>query len=66
LKGENKMLEAVGTGITSVIGWIGDVITALTTTEGELAALLPLFAVGIAISAVLLGVKVIKSLVWGA
>lgn len=60
------MLEAVGTGITSVIGWVGDVITAMTTTEGALNDLLPLFAIGIAISAVLLGVKVIKSIVWGA
>lgn len=60
------MLEAVGTGITTVIGWIGDVISALTATEGELSALLPLFAIGIAISAVLLGVKIIKSIVWGA
>lgn len=60
------MLEAVGTGITTVIGWIGDVISALTTTEGALSALLPLFAIGIAISAVLLGVKIIKSIVWGA
>lgn len=60
------MLEAVGTGITSVIGWVGEVITAMTTTEGALNDLLPLFAIGIAISAVLLGVKVIKSIVWGA
>lgn len=60
------MLEAVGSGITTVIGWIGSVIDALVTTEGELAALLPLFAVGIAISAILLGVKIVRSIVWGA
>lgn len=60
------MIEAVGTGITSVIGWVGNVITAMTGTEGALNELLPLFAIGISISAVLLGVKVIKSVVWGA
>ena len=60
------MLEAVGTGITSVISWVGSVITALTSQTGALNALLPLFAIGIAISAVLLGVKIIKSVVWGA
>lgn len=60
------MLEAVGTGITSVIGWIGDVVTAITTTEGELSALLPLFAIGISISAILFGIKAIKSIIWGA
>lgn len=60
------MLEAVGTGITTVIGWVGDVVNALITTEGELAALLPLFAVGIAISAIMLGVKIVRGIVWGA
>lgn len=60
------MLEAVTSGITTVIGWVGTVIDSLLTTEGELSALLPLFAVGVAISAILLGVKVIKSFIWGA
>ena len=63
------MLQAVTTGVTTVLGWIGTVIDALVTggtTPGELNALLPLFAIGIAISAILLGVKMIKSLVWGA
>lgn len=49
------MIAAVTTAIGDVIGWIGAVITALTGT-GELNALLPLFAVGIAISAILLGI----------
>lgn len=60
------MIEAVTTGLTTVIGWVGTVITAITGTDGALNELLPLFAVGIAISALLLGVKVIKSVVWGA
>lgn len=60
------MLEAVTSGISTVITWIGSVITALTSTSGALNGLLPLFAVGIAVSAILLGVKMIKSVVWGA
>ena len=60
------MLEAVSSGITTVIGWVGTVIDALLTTEGQLAELLPLFAVGIAISAILLGCRIIKSFIWGA
>ena len=63
------MLQAVTDGISSVIGWIGTVIDALVTggnTPGALHGLLPLFAIGISISAILLGVKMIKSLVWGA
>lgn len=58
------MIEAVSSGLTTVIGWIGSVVTAVTT--GDLKDLLPLFAIGIAISAVMLGIKVIRSIVWGA
>lgn len=60
------MLEAVTSGITTVIGWIGSVLTALVTESGQLNALLPLFAIGIAISAILLAVKIVRSVVWGA
>lgn len=60
------MLEAVTSGITTVIGWVGTVIDALLSTDGALSALLPLFAIGVAISAILLGVKVIRSFIWGA
>lgn len=60
------MLEAVTTGIGQVITWVGTFITALTTETGALYSLLPLFAIGIAISAVLLGIKIVKSVVWGA
>lgn len=60
------MLEAVTSAITSVLGWIGTVIDSLLTTDGDLYALLPLFAVGVAISAIMLGVRVIRSFIWGA
>lgn len=60
------MLESVTSGITTVIGWIGDVVDALVTADGALGALLPLFAVGIAISAIMLGIKVVRGIVWGA
>lgn len=56
-------MTAVGEALGTVIGWVGDVVTALTT--GELVALLPLFAIGISISALLLGVKIIRSFTWG-
>lgn len=60
------MLEAVTSALTTVISWVGSVVTALTSTEGELSALLPLLAVGVAVSALMLGVKAIKSFIWGA
>lgn len=60
------MLEAVSSAINTVIGWVGIVIDALLTADGELYALLPLFAVGIAVSGIFLGVKIVKSFIWGA
>lgn len=56
----------VSTAITNVLGWVGDVIAAMTTTEGDLAALSPFFMVTIGVSAVMLGIKVIRGFVWGA
>lgn len=57
------MMTAVTTALTTVIGWCGTVVTAVLS--GELADLLPLLAVGVAISALMLGVKCIKSFAWG-
>lgn len=59
------MLTFVTDGIGTVIDWIGTVITAVFD-GGPLSQLAPLFAIGISISAILLGVKIIKSMVWGA
>lgn len=59
------MLEQVTTALSTVIDWVGTVVTALTSTDGKLSALLPLLAVGVAISALMLGVKAIKSFAWG-
>lgn len=60
------MLEAVTSALSTVITWVGSVITALTGTNGALAPLLPLLAIGVAVSALMLGVKAIRSFCWGA
>lgn len=60
------MLEAVTSSLSTVISWVGTVVDSLVTTDGALAALLPLLAVGVAVSALMLGVKAIKSFIWGA
>ncbi len=60
-----NMMEAVTTALGTVLDWVGTVVTSLTTTNGELNSLLPLMAIGIAISALMLGVKAIKSFAWG-
>lgn len=60
------MIEAIGTGLTSVVGWMGDVVTAVVATEGALNDLLPVFAIGVGVSLVAMGIKFIRSLTWGA
>lgn len=60
------MLEAVTSGLSTVIGWVGEVVSALTTTEGALYQLLPLLAIGVSVSALMLGFKAIRSCIWGA
>lgn len=65
------MLTAIGQGVTSVISWIGEVITAIVTSAGEgtaagaFNALLPVIGIGIGASVIFLGVKLIRSLCWG-
>ena len=60
------MIAAVTSALTTVIGWVGTVVTALTGESGALAGLLPLLAIGVAVSALMLGVKAIRSFAWGA
>lgn len=60
------MLEAVTSALSTVISWVGTVVSALVGAEGQLSELLPLLAIGVAISALMLGVKAIKSFIWGA
>lgn len=60
------MLEAVTSGLTTVIGWVGTVVDSLVGADGDLAALLPLLGIGIAVSALMLGIKAIRSFIWGA
>lgn len=60
------MLDAVTSGISTVISWVGTVINALLTDGGAMAELLPLFAIGVAISGILLAVRIIRSFIWGA
>lgn len=62
----NALMSAVTSSLGTVITWIGTVLDALLTSEGALYALLPLLGVGIAISALMLSIKAIKSFIWGA
>lgn len=62
----NQLLTDIGSTLTSVIGWFGDMVSALTAAEGELHGLFPLLALGIAISLCFAGIKIVRSFAWGA
>lgn len=60
------MIEAISAAFTGVIGWVGEFVTALTGASGALKDLLPVFVIGIGVSLLLLGIKAVKSMTWGA
>lgn len=60
--GTLTLLEAVTSGITTVVGWVGTVISSLLGESGDLKELRPLFAIGISISAILLGSLLMPSI----
>lgn len=55
---------AVTTAFSSMLTLVGNFITALMS--GALSSLLPLFAIGIAISLVMVAVKIVRKVTWGA
>lgn len=59
------MMSAIGTGITAVIGYAGEVVTALVGETGALSALLPVVGMAVGIGLVGWGIRVVKSLTWG-
>lgn len=60
------MWNAVTTAFTSMISLVGEFLTALTSSEGSLYPLLSLFGIGIAISLVMVAVKIVRKVTWGA
>ena len=58
-------MTEIGTVVTEVISWIGDVVTALLGEAGAWAPIWPYFIVGIGISLVSFAVVMVSRLVWG-
>lgn len=56
------MAAALTSAVTSLISMVMSVWTEIVTNE----AVLPYFIIGIGVSVLLVGIKVIKSVVWGA
>ncbi len=59
------IFSELGSALTTVMGWIGSVLSALLTADGALADLWPLAMVGIAFGLVYKGIGMIKSFTWG-
>ncbi len=60
------MFAQMSTVFTQIITWIGEVVTALTSDSGALSGLQELFLLGIGISVVMVAVKLIRKITWGA
>ena len=63
------MLDAISGAFTNVLNWVGTFVTALVTgiTDGpNLTSLLPLFAIGIGVSLVMVCCKLVRKITWGS
>lgn len=66
------MLDAITTGVTTVIGYVGNIIKAITgtasesdTLAGAWGALLPVIGLGIGVMFVMFAITTVKSLIKG-
>lgn len=58
-------MNAIGEGVTNVISFAGDVVTALVGENGDLVALLPVIGLSIGLGLVGWGIRTVKSITWG-
>lgn len=67
------MLAAITTGVTTVIGYVGNIIKAITGTaaaegvgiDGAWGSLLPVIGLGIGVMFVMFAITTVKSLIKG-
>lgn len=60
------MVAAIGNALTSMLGWVGQVVDSLVGESGDLKELLVLFALGIGASLFGFAIKSIRKVTWGA
>ena len=60
------MIQAVTTALGTVVDWVGTVVNSLVGADGALSELLPLLAIGVAVSAFFMGIKAIRGVIWGS
>lgn len=66
LKGSEFFLENIIAVLVGVISWVGIIVHALISKDGALHSILPVFAIGISITALFFAIRAIRSFIWGA
>ena len=61
----STFLTTIGDALSEIITWLGNVVTAITSSEGALGALMPFLAISIGISILMLGIRVLRGFIWG-
>lgn len=61
---ENSFRDSVTSGLTVVIDWVGTVVSSLFS--GELSGLLPIVAIPVAVTLLVLAIYFIRRSIWGA
>lgn len=59
------MLDAITTGVSTVITYVGNVISAITSASGAWKDLLPVIGLGIGVMFVMFAITTVKSLIKG-
>lgn len=65
-RGDESFFDLMNDGIPVVISWVAAVLMSFVATGGAGSPLLAAFVVGIAFSALFLGIKVLRRFIWGA
>ena len=64
MEGATTLLDVIKDSFTTVLGWTGDIVTALTS--GNLSGLGVLFGIGVAMAVIGGAIALIKRIIWGA
>lgn len=60
------MFSTLSTVFSAVIGFVGQFVTALTSTDGALEGLQELFLLGVAIALISFCVGLARRIIWGS
>lgn len=60
------MLSALTTAFGTVLSAMGSFVGEMTSSGGDLVEILPLFAIGIAVSLLYAAIRGVRKMTWGA